>query len=60
MGRIISKRDKTVKDKLSGWDKAIADAKKGIARLQTAIEDCEAKKASGEPWPSNSDTKATA
>lgn len=51
MPRIISKRDNSVKNNLSGWDKAIADAKNGIARLKTAIEDCKAKKASGEPWP---------
>jgi hypothetical protein len=51
MSRTISKRDIEVKDNLSGWDKAIADAKKGILRLRIAIEDCEAKKAVGEPWP---------
>ena len=38
---------------LSGWDKAIADAKKAIERLQTAISVFEKKKAAGEPWPKN-------
>jgi len=47
----LSKRESVVKKNLSGWDKAIEDAKKGIARLRAAIEDCEQKKASGEPWP---------
>jgi hypothetical protein len=51
MPKILSKRDSHVKNNLSGWDKAIADAKRGIARLKAAIEDCEAKKAAGEPWP---------
>ena len=50
----LSKRDKLVKDNLSGWDKAISDAKKGIARLKIAVADCEAKKAAGEPWPGTS------
>ena len=34
-----------------GWDKAIEDAKKRIARLQTVIATCEEKRAKGEPWP---------
>jgi hypothetical protein len=52
----ISKRESEVKINLSGWDKEIWDAKKGIARLKIALEDCEKKKAAGEPWPGgNSD-----
>ena len=51
MPNILSKRDSYVKNNLSGWDKAIQDAEKGIARLKAAIEDCLAKKAAGEPWP---------
>jgi hypothetical protein len=51
MSANISKRDTIVKRTISGWDRAIADAKKGIARLKAALEDCEAKKAAGEPWP---------
>jgi hypothetical protein len=51
MPKILSKRDSHVNNNLSGWDKAIADAEKGIARLKAAIEDCKAKKAAGEPWP---------
>ncbi len=41
----------------SGWDKAIADAKKAIDRLQTAISVFEKKKAMREPWPGNSATQ---
>ncbi len=37
--------------KLSGWDEAISDAKKGIERLKAAIAHCEEMKATGEPWP---------
>jgi hypothetical protein len=51
MRRLLSKRDYLSSTTLSGWDKAIADAKKGLARLKAAIDDCEAKKAAGEPWP---------
>jgi hypothetical protein len=55
MPKTISNRDNNVKENLSGWDKAIEDARKGIARLQAAIEDCLAKKAAGEPWPGASE-----
>jgi hypothetical protein len=41
----------------NGWDKAIADAKKAIDRLQTAINVFEKKKAEGEPWPSKAATQ---
>ena len=51
MRKTISKRDKLSRTNLSGWDKAIEDGKKGIARLKAAIADCKAKKAAGEPWP---------
>ena len=51
----MGKRDKIVKNNLSEWDKAIADAKKGIARLKAALDDCLAKKAAGEPWPGASE-----
>jgi hypothetical protein len=57
MLKTISKRDNEVKNNLSGWDKLIADARKGIARLTIAIEDGEAKKAAGVPWPGNPDAK---
>jgi hypothetical protein len=40
-----------------GWDKAIAEAKKGIERLQTAINVFEKKKAAGEPWPKKAATQ---
>lgn len=39
------------REKLSGWDKAIADAKKGIERLRAALGHAEAMKAAKEPWP---------
>jgi hypothetical protein len=45
------KRDKKSTKILTEWDKAIEDARKGIRRLEIAIEDCLAKKAAGEPWP---------
>lgn len=57
MPKSLSKRDKSVKENLSNWDKAIADAKRGITRLQAAIQDCTAKKAAGEPWPGDSATQ---
>jgi hypothetical protein len=60
MSKTISKRDNVVKENLSGWDKLIADAKKSIARLKIAVEDGEAKKAAGVPWPGNSDAKRRA
>jgi hypothetical protein len=41
----------------SGWDKAIADAKKAIDRLQTAINVFEKKKTAGEPWPGEVSTQ---
>jgi uncharacterized protein YeeX (DUF496 family) len=47
----LSKRDNKVNRNLSGWDKAIADAKKGIVRLQAALEHAKAMKTTGEPWP---------
>jgi len=51
MTRTISKQDKNVKRNLSGWDKAIAGAKRGIARLRAALAHAEEMKAVGEPWP---------
>ena len=42
-----------------GWDEAIKDAKKHIARLQTVIATCEEKKAKGEPWPGSVKTAET-
>jgi hypothetical protein len=51
MSTSISKQDKKSSKKLSGWDKAIQDAKKGIERLKAAVSHCEEMKASGEPWP---------
>jgi len=51
----LSKRDKYVKRNLSGWDKAIADAKKGIAKLQAALAHSLDMKKAGEPWPGSND-----
>ncbi|MBZ5632056.1 MAG: hypothetical protein LAO55_02915 [Acidobacteriia bacterium] len=46
-------------EKLTEWDKAIADAKKGIQRLQLAIETCERMKAAGEIWPGSAPVSST-
>jgi hypothetical protein len=35
----------------TGWDGAIADAKKCIRQLENAIDFFERRKAAGEPWP---------
>jgi hypothetical protein len=51
MPNTISKRDKTSKDKISGWDNVIADARRHIARLKAAIGHAEDMKKIGEPWP---------
>jgi hypothetical protein len=48
---ILSKRDKKSTKILSGWDKAIADAKRGVFRLERAIENFKEMKKAGEPWP---------
>jgi hypothetical protein len=37
------------------WDRAIADAERGIKRLKLAILTCREKKEAGEPWPSDED-----
>jgi hypothetical protein len=47
----ITETDICQSQKLTEWDKAILDAKKGIRRLELAIETCEQMKAKGEPWP---------
>jgi hypothetical protein len=51
MPKTISKRDSDVNNNVSGWDKAIEDARKGIRRLELAIQTYEERRASGEPWP---------
>ncbi len=51
MSNVISKRDKTVNGKISGWDKVIADAERHISRLKAAIGHAKEMKESGEPWP---------
>jgi hypothetical protein len=38
-------------DKISGWDKVIADAERHISRLKAAIGHAKEMKESGEPWP---------
>jgi hypothetical protein len=53
MSKTISKEDKSQEQTLSKWDNAISDAKRGIARLQRAIETFEERKAAGEPWPAD-------
>lgn len=52
----MSKSIKNVKNNLSGWDKAIADAERGIARLKAALSHALAMKKAGEPWPGDSAT----
>jgi hypothetical protein len=57
MAKIISKKDRLSRQNLSGWDKASEDAKKGIERLKAVISHCEEMKATGEPWPGESETR---
>ena len=42
---------------LNGWDRAIAEAREQIAKLQNAIGIFEDMKARGEPFPSEGATK---
>ncbi len=55
MSNTLSKRDITVNRNLTKcdnkWDRAIQDAKRNIARLESAIKTYEERKAAGEPWP---------
>jgi hypothetical protein len=53
----ISKQDKNVKEKLSGWDKAIADLERHLARIKAALGHAREMKAAGEPWPGQSATR---
>jgi hypothetical protein len=57
MSKVIIKQDNSQDKKLSGWDKIIADAQKGIERLKRTIEACHAKKKAGEPWPTDTSTQ---
>ena len=49
-----SKKTSKCDNNLRGWDRAIADAKKGIRQLENAIDFFERRKAAGEPWPGES------
>ena len=51
MGNNLSKRDNEVKEKISGWDKAIESAEMNIERLKTAIGHFRDMKAAGIAWP---------
>lgn len=51
MSQVLSKSEKKSTENLSKWNKAIADAKKGIHRLELAIETCQQMRDAGEPWP---------
>jgi len=51
MVKIISKQDNIVKKNLSGWDKAIVDLEKHLARIQAALGHAKDMKKAGEPWP---------
>lgn len=46
-----SKKEKT------GWDKAIADAKERIKKLELSISVFQERKNAGDPWPGNSATQ---
>jgi len=41
----------TARKNLSGWDRAIADAKRRIRELEFAIGVLRRRKKAGEPWP---------
>jgi hypothetical protein len=47
----ITEKEISQVEKLTEWDKAIVDAKRGIRRLELAIETCQRMKAAGEAWP---------
>jgi hypothetical protein len=51
MAKVLSKKDSLASKTLSGWDKAISDAKKGIEKFKAVIAHCEEMRTSGEPWP---------
>jgi hypothetical protein len=60
MHNSLTKRDNKSRIKLSkrenssgGWDMAIADAKRQIARLELAIDTFTERKEAGEPWTGN-------
>ena len=50
--RVNKSRTKLSKceNNLSGWDRAIADAKKGIKRLELTIDTFTERRDAGEPW----------
>jgi hypothetical protein len=47
----ITKTDNDQLKSFTEWDNAIEDAKKGIKRLEGAIETYKEMKRIGEPWP---------
>jgi len=53
----ISKQDKDVKQHLSGWDKAIADLERHLARIKAALGHAKEMKETGEPWPGQPATR---
>jgi len=52
--QVTSKLTKTNRNK---WDEAIADAKKKIASLRMTISVFELRKAAGDPWPGDKETR---
>jgi len=50
MSYSVKRKNKKEKQQ-SGWDAMIADAKKRIGQLQSAIQVFEKKKTAGEKWP---------
>ncbi|HEU0048091.1 MAG TPA: hypothetical protein VFQ43_10860 [Nitrososphaera sp.] len=57
MSKSISKRDKIVKNNLSGWDKAMQMPKRALHVLKAALTHALAMKEVGEPWPGDSATR---
>jgi len=57
MSKSLSKQDKIVKLKLSGWDKMIADLERRLNRLKAALSHAKEMKEAGEPWPGDSATR---
>jgi hypothetical protein len=50
MNKSMISKNKSV-EKVSGWDRAIADAKTKIRKLRESIAVFESRKAAGEVWP---------
>ena len=51
MSNVCQEKSERKQSKLSGWDRAIEDAKKKIRRLEFSISVFRKRKRSGESWP---------